>query len=261
MNQWIRLAAKFYPPSWRQRYGVEFDALLDDSRSGWRDVVDVFTGAMRMQMSTWSYRNMTAACGLAGLVLAAGIAFQMPNRYVSRAMFHMIWNVINENSSEKPLHDGEAWNVEFKQLVDKAFSRGSLAAIVQRPDLDLYKQDRTSKPLEDVIDQMKRRDIRIDIVNTNSHAMNFVLSFNYPDPVIAQKTAMALITRLVDANQELATKAAGRKTGASLDLLDPASLPRNPTTPNRWQIAFVGLAAGVLAGILAVMVRRKVKTQ
>ena len=108
---------------------------------------------------------------------------------------------------------------------------------------------------------MKEKDIKIDLINTNSHAMNFVVSFAYPDPVIAQKTTNALIARLVDANLALAGKAADRKTGASLDLLDPASLPRNPTAPNRRQIAFLGLGAGVLAGILAVMFRRKSKAQ
>jgi hypothetical protein len=69
MNKWVRLAAKFYPSSWRHRYGVEFDALLDDTRSGWRDVSDIFFVAMVMQMSMWSYRNMAVGCGLAGTVI------------------------------------------------------------------------------------------------------------------------------------------------------------------------------------------------
>jgi len=259
MKRWIRLAAKLYPSGWRQRYGAEFEALLDDSRSDWRDAMDVLWGAMRMQMSIWSYRNMALACGLAGLILAAGLAFQIPDRYVSRSSVHMIWNTINENASETPLHGDDAWNGKMKRLVGDAFSRGSLASIVQRPDLDLYRKDRMSKPLEDVIGQMKEKDIRIDLVNSNSHALNFVVSFSYPDPVVAQKTASALVTKLVDANLALAVKAADRKTAASLDILDPASLPRNPTYPNRWSIALVGMIAGVLAGLVAAMVRRKLR--
>ena len=27
MKKWVRLAARFYPSSWRHRYGAEFDAI------------------------------------------------------------------------------------------------------------------------------------------------------------------------------------------------------------------------------------------
>ena len=138
MNKWVRLAAKLYPRGWRRRYGAEFDALLDDTRCGWRDVADVFRGAMMMQISMWNYRNMTVACGLAGLVLATGFAFWLPNVYVSRALVHMNWEAINESNSETPLHGGDAWAEKIKPLAGEAFSRGSLASLIQRPDLNLY---------------------------------------------------------------------------------------------------------------------------
>ncbi|HKE27490.1 MAG TPA: hypothetical protein VKB88_34280 [Bryobacteraceae bacterium] len=32
MKSWIMLAAALYPKSWRQEYGDEFSALLDDAR-------------------------------------------------------------------------------------------------------------------------------------------------------------------------------------------------------------------------------------
>jgi len=264
MNKWVRLVARLYPASWRQRYGTEFNALLDDSHSGWRDVADVFLGAVKMQMSMWSYRNVAVACGLAGLILAAGLAFWLPNLYVSRAMLHLNLEARNENSSKTPLQDADAWKEKIRQISAEAFSRRSLASIIQRPDLDLYKKDRTRKPLEDVIEQMKEKDIKIDLFRINSSATNFVVSFTYPDPVIAQKTVAALITKLVDSNQALAVKAlntADRKTITSMDLLDAASLPRNPTAPNRWQISFIGLGIGVLAGILVVTVRRRYRAQ
>jgi hypothetical protein len=263
MNKFIRLAAKFYPSSWRQRYGTEFDALLDDTHATWRDAVDVLYGAITMQMSMWSYRNMTVACGLAGLIMAAGLAFGIPNLYVSSATLHLNSEVINENSRETPLHGRAALNARIKQITAEAFSRRSLASIIQRPDLDLYKKDRIRKPLEDVIEQMKN-DVKINVFNNNSSATNFVVSFAYSDPVIAQRTVAALIARLIDTNQALAIQAlktADRKMITRLDLLDPASLPHNPAAPNRWLISFIGLGAGALAGILAMAFQRKYRVQ
>ena len=257
MSRWVRFAARLYPSVWRQKYGAEFDALLDDTRSGWRDVADVFYGAMTMHLLISSYRNVTLGCGLAGLILASGLALSLPNLYVSRALVHMDWAVINENNSEPPLHEGDAWTGKIKQIADEAFSRRSLASIIQRPDLNLYKSDRNRKPLEDVIEQMKQKDIKIHVLNSNWHAMNFVVSFVYPDPVIARKTVDALVAKLADANQALARNAADPKASAILNLLDPASLPRKPTAPNRRQIVFVGLGVGMLAGILVSMYRRK----
>jgi uncharacterized protein involved in exopolysaccharide biosynthesis len=209
----------------------------------------------------WSYRNMAVGCGLAGTVLAAGLAWSIPNQYVSRALVRMSWGAINESNSETPLHGGDALNGKIKQLLDDAFSRTSLASIIQRPDLDLYKNERTRKPLEDVIEQMKQKDIKIQLVSGNSAAMNFVVSFIYPDPVIAHNTVAALITKLVDAHQVAGRNAANWKTGTTLDLLDVASLPKKPTFPNRWQIAFVGLGVGVLVGILLATFRRKSTAQ
>jgi len=255
MNKWLRLVARLYPASWRQRYGAEFDALLDDTRAGWRDVLNVFYGAMIMQVSI-NYRYMTLLCGLAGLIMATGLAFAIPNVYISRAVIHLSWDVINENASEAPLHGEDAWRKKLTEITAQAFSRPSLAEIIQRPNLDLYKKDRTAKPLEDVVAQMKDKDIRIE-VRSNSTAMNIVVAFHYPDPALAQKTLQALTAKLADANQSLAIHATDRKSLASLDLLDPASLPKRPTYPNRLTIALLGLGAGILVGILVVIFRRK----
>jgi len=41
MKRLLRLAARAYPAAWRVRYGVEFEALLDEVKPRWRDIVDV----------------------------------------------------------------------------------------------------------------------------------------------------------------------------------------------------------------------------
>jgi hypothetical protein len=50
MKRLIRLAAKLYPRNWRDRYGEEFAALLDDIHPAGRVAFDVLTGATLMQI-------------------------------------------------------------------------------------------------------------------------------------------------------------------------------------------------------------------
>jgi hypothetical protein len=53
MSRVIRLAAKLYPAPWRDRYGPEFEALLDDAGITGRIAFDVLAGAIQMQMQRW----------------------------------------------------------------------------------------------------------------------------------------------------------------------------------------------------------------
>ena len=86
MRAWIRFTARLYPPAWRERYGAEFDALLEDANVRWRDLPDVLWTALEIHMKTWGFRRLAAAGGLAGAVFAAAVAFRMPDQYASKAV-------------------------------------------------------------------------------------------------------------------------------------------------------------------------------
>jgi uncharacterized protein involved in exopolysaccharide biosynthesis len=49
---------------------------------------------------------------------------------------------------------------------------------------------------------------------------------------------------------QIAQDMEGRKQGETLELLDPASLPLNPTEPKRYMIISIGAAIGLLLGIV-----------
>ena len=66
MRTLIRRAARFYPKAWRERYGAEFDALIDDMSPSFRDVCDVFRGVLRAHVTT------TAEAWLASLAATSG---------------------------------------------------------------------------------------------------------------------------------------------------------------------------------------------
>ena len=95
----IRFAGRLYPPSWRRRYGVEFEALLEDARSNWRDVFDVLLGALKMQLTTWSFGKMAASFGLAGALLWSALLFiTMPDKYTSNCTLRLTPSLLTRDS-------------------------------------------------------------------------------------------------------------------------------------------------------------------
>jgi uncharacterized protein involved in exopolysaccharide biosynthesis len=81
MKRLLRLAARLYPSSWRQRYAVEFEALLDDVQPGWRILLDIIYGALTMQIRT--HGTIPIACALAGALVGGFVAMQIPAVYAS----------------------------------------------------------------------------------------------------------------------------------------------------------------------------------
>jgi hypothetical protein len=51
MKAFARRLTKLYPPRWRARYGREFDALIEDAKLTWRDLLDVMAGAVSAWIS------------------------------------------------------------------------------------------------------------------------------------------------------------------------------------------------------------------
>jgi hypothetical protein len=75
MRRWILLAANLYPRAWRERYGEEFQALLEDVNPGWRELADVMGGALKMQITHGITPLKTiAALAVAGMIAEAGLA-------------------------------------------------------------------------------------------------------------------------------------------------------------------------------------------
>lgn len=76
MTNIVRFACKLYPRAWRARYGAEFEALLEDTGSGWRIALDVFTGGILMQIRSWRTTGAITFAGAAVLFWAAWYAGQ-----------------------------------------------------------------------------------------------------------------------------------------------------------------------------------------
>ncbi len=245
MKRWMQLAVGLYPLAWRRRYGAEFCALIEDAGPGWRDFWDVVRGALVMQMKSWRFLKVTAACGLAGLIIASLVASRMEDRYVSDTVLRM-------STPDGQKADGRVLAERLQQLQVDLLSRKSLADIIHNHDL--YKRERQRLPLEDIVQTMQRKDIRITPLARVGMANAFQVQFTYPDPGRAQAVTTALVARMMELNL-----AGGRTVGlpgSNLEVLDPANLPQKPVYPNRLAIAGLGLAGGLALGLVFLGIRR-----
>src|SRR5271168_2826958 len=89
-----------------------------------------------------------------GLVVATVVAFMMQNVYVSQAVMRITPSQISENIVASTIN--QRLTSRIQQMQQEILSRTSLSAIITDPRLDLYKPERASKPIEDVIETMKR---------------------------------------------------------------------------------------------------------
>jgi uncharacterized protein involved in exopolysaccharide biosynthesis len=174
-----------------------------------------------MQMTSLSFRKMLAGCALGG-VLAAGIwSVTLPNLYVSTA-------VLRFGSTTPGTGHGRRLAAGSVQA---ALSRASLSSIILQQNL--YAKDRLRYPMEEIAQRMRNRHLRIQPLNADGTAL--AVSFENENPVAAQATVRAIASALSRQNSQV---------------LDPASLPSRPMSPNRMLVIGGGLGAGLALGLL-----------
>jgi hypothetical protein len=104
----------------------------------------------------------------------------------------------------------------------------------------------------------RNRDIRIRSIH-KSGAPAFAVEFADENPAAAQSTVRVIVSSLIEQNLQASR---GSGNGATLmEVLDPASLPSRPASPNRVKAMINGLLTGLLVGLLCgaiySIVRRK----
>ena len=221
MKRLLRLAARLYPRGWRARYGVEFDALLEDRAAGWGDVWDVVKGGVQMQISRPGMGGLMALSAVCGLAAAIGVAIVIPNQYVATG-------VLVSQDGDKAI----------AEACGKVLSRHSLQSLVAQHDL--YAAQRIRLPLEEILVQM-RKDIWL---GSDTHGAMRV-SFANAEPAKAEAVTRDLMARM-----------AGESEGR-ISVMEARFLPATAYSPNRAVIAGMGLAGGAAAGAVIAWIRRR----
>jgi hypothetical protein len=221
MKSWLKLAAKLYPRTWRERYATELETLLDDAEPRCVDFLDMVTGAFAMQIrSAMFYVKFAAAVGAAGLLIAIAASFMAPARYIAAT-------TLRTPDARKSA-----------EVEERVLSRANLYRIINQ--FGLYLGERHRVPTEDLIDAMRKKDIQID-VSESGEGRAFRIAFEYPDRDKADTVARELVKGFVEGQ-------------ASLEAL-PASI--RVAAPGRSLFAAWGLGIGLCVGLAAALLKRR----
>jgi capsular polysaccharide biosynthesis protein len=131
----------------------------------------------------------------------------------------------------------------------------TLSVIANDPRLQLYQRAMATEPIEDVLRGMREH------VSVSTHpygdgdGTEITLSFEYNDNFKAQQTVQSLLAKFIDAaDRRLAPPVETASAAPVIEVLDRASAPESPATPNRTLAASMGGGCGVLlAGLISLL--------
>ncbi|HVW09823.1 MAG TPA: hypothetical protein VHC90_14640 [Bryobacteraceae bacterium] len=136
-----------------------------------------------------------------GLVVSICVAFVLQNTYTSQATMQITPAHVTENMVQSTI--ANSLNERLQTMENQILSRTALSGIINDPRLLLYRDEQKTKPLEDVIDDM-RKAIHIDFnaaPGSTKKAMAFTIKFDYKDRFKAQQTVQTLIAKFEEQNQ------------------------------------------------------------
>lgn len=232
----IRFAVRLYPRAWRERYGAEFEALLEQTGLPWRDFANVLLGAVQMQLRYIGFGKIVAVGVLLGLLAGAAALRALPKTYASRAVVRLSYP-----AASSPFDAVTA----MADAQNMSFSRLTLARIIRTDRL--YKDRWPTTPMEDIILGMRRA---IDIYAVGPAPNAFVVQFRYAEPAQAEQVTGELVARL-------SADVAASKRGRAVEIVDAPSSPRLPLYPRPAIVLLTGLAGGLaLAGAVYLLKRK-----
>jgi polysaccharide chain length determinant protein (PEP-CTERM system associated) len=146
------------------------------------------------------YRSWLIGPMFAGLVTAVVVAFLWPDTYVSQAVMRITPQQISDRLV--PAVVNMQMQQRLEQMRQEILSRGSLSELIQRPSLNLYPKERQRYPLEDIVQDMRNKAIRIQQVDVGGGrgASAFTISFSYTDRFKAQAVVRELVTKFTEQN-------------------------------------------------------------
>jgi uncharacterized protein involved in exopolysaccharide biosynthesis len=171
------------------------------------------------------YRSWIIGPTFAGLVISTVVAFLWPDTYISTAVMRITPQQVPEKlvGTSVTTQMGE----RLQQMQTEILSRGSLSEIIQKPSLDLYKKERQKLPMEDIVQEMKNKYIRLvpladSGTGSRRYASAFAISFSYTDRYKAQAVVRELVTKFTEQNVTVQRNQASLTTNFLKDELKAA---------------------------------------
>ena len=145
------------------------------------------------------YRSWLIGPMFCGLVAAVVVAFLWPDTYVSQAVMRITPQQISDRLV--PTIVNMQMQQRLQSMQQEILSRSSLSELIQRPSLDLYRKERQRYPMEDIVQDMRNKYIKLQTVDIGrGGASSFIISFAYPDRFKAQAVVRELVTKFTEQN-------------------------------------------------------------
>lgn len=132
------------------------------------------------------------------IVLSVLVAFLWPDTYVSTAVVRVTPAQVPERFVASALN--QMLTERIQSIAQFVLSRNNLQNIIQT--YDLYPRERKRQPIEDILDRMRNKDIRVAPVNTqlaaNQRISSFPISFSYSNRLLAQKVCSEIVSKLIN---------------------------------------------------------------
>jgi polysaccharide chain length determinant protein (PEP-CTERM system associated) len=155
----------------------------------------------------------------AALVVSVVVAFLWPDTYVSTAIIRVVPPQVPE--IYVPSNITTDMQSRVNSMEQTILSRATLTNLITTQGL--YLKERSRKPMDDVIEDMRTKDIKISniqLLSTTQAKQNypaFSISFSYNNRFTAKKVAEDLVARFLEENQKQVTTQTGATTGFITD--------------------------------------------
>ena len=175
-------------------------------------------------------------CALMGAAVAVGPTFGVPDEYESVSKMRVIFT--DEN---------RAYRIAAAVLTPL-----SLARMIEAEGL--YLDERRRLPIGDVVERLLSHDLNLNLFLDSKKSQNLWVYARSRDPRQAQQVAESVNRRIFDVSEDM------RRQSTALtfrvELLERASLPKQPKRRARWNSALWGATAGVLMAGAYLFLRR-----
>ena len=228
MNRFTAFALRLYPRAWRERYGEEFAALLEQTNGGWRDALNVIRYGIIMQPPVIRAGALGAVGGL--LIALGSWGWHDPGYNARIVIPRQAYKVCYKDANHCDPGLFRIGATEALKGEQARLDKKMLTDLIHQ--YDLYKEERARQPLEAVLKLMRSK---ITVLQGSEETLQ--LTFSDPDKSKAERVVRELAALCGHNNQT--TLAVDRNSRGTA--LKPVTL---------------GLMLGAMTGLASITIRK-----
>ncbi len=196
-----------------------------------------------------SYGWSLVAGAAVGALFASASGFLSPVRAESTALLRL--------RATQPTTSQEAIQERLLEIEQMILSRGQLAAIIVNPAIGLYTHDRDRYTMQELVERMRTRDLRIEPAARVGAANAIRVSFASM-PETAKMVVDQIVAKILETSTILEKQA---PKGVQFQAMEPSNLPPWPVFPESPELILEGAGIGAALALLGAFWLRRTARQ